>query len=517
MSRLFRVPDRRHLPGEKESFSHKLETVNLSKYGACVTGGASRNLDEMIDKLNEGYAVSRTRISNVLREGRDGASLTVCGWVRSKRVSKNFAFVVLNDGSSQQDLQLVVDGSSPAFSVLDEIATGAALRVDGVLKESPGKGQSWEMHVDKIEVTGTSQPDYPLQKKGHTLEFLREIAHLRSRTNTFGAVFRVRNQLSMMVHEFFQERGFLWAHTPILTASDCEGAGEMFQVSTIDMENPPRDDKGRIDWKQDFFGKRANLTVSGQLNGEAMALAFGDIYTFGPTFRAENSNTSRHLSEFWMIEPEMAFANLHDNSILAEEFLRYLFREIVRRCEPELAFLAKHYKDSSPAMLEELAGHSFARISYADAIKELQASKKKFEYAVEWGLDLQTEHERFLSEEIFKRPVVVTDYPKQIKAFYMRLNGDDKTVAAMDVLVPRVGEIIGGAQREDRPDVLRRRMAEAEIPEEELHWYLDLRRYGGCPHAGFGLGFERLVQYVTGMTNIRDVIPFPRVPNHIGF
>ena len=461
--------------------------------------------------------MSRVKISKVLSDGRDGTSLTVCGWVRSKRVSKNFAFVVLNDGSSQQDLQLVVDGSSPAFSTLEEISTGASLRVDGVLKASPGKGQAWEMHVDKIDVTGTAAADYPLQKKGHSLEFLREIAHLRSRTNTFGAVFRVRNQLAMLVHEFFQNRGFIWAHTPILTASDCEGAGEMFQVSTLDPTNLPKTDKGDIDWSQDFFGKKANLTVSGQLNAEAMALAFGDVYTFGPTFRAENSNTTRHLAEFWMIEPEMAFANLHDNSILAEEFLRYIFGQIIQRCESELGFLAKHYPESSPSILEELANHSFARISYTDAIKELQASKKKFEFHPEWGLDLQTEHERFLSEQVFKRPVVVTDYPKEIKAFYMRLNPDNKTVAALDVLVPRVGEIIGGAQREDRYDVLKQRLADYQIPESELHWYLDLRRYGGCPHAGFGLGFERLVQYVTGMSNIRDVIPFPRVPNHIDF
>lgn len=459
----------------------------------------------------------RERISSLLKNGREGASTTVYGWVRSKRVSKNVAFLVVNDGSSQTDLQLVVDGQNPSFSKLSDLGTGASLRADGVLKASPGKGQAWELHVDALEIYGGCPEEYPLQKKGHTLEFLREIAHLRGRTNTFGAVYRVRNQLAMLVHEFFQSRGFQWVHTPIITASDCEGAGEMFQVSTLPAGAEPRDEKGQIDYKKDFFGKKAHLTVSGQLNGEAMALSVGDIYTFGPTFRAENSNTTRHLAEFWMVEPEMAFADLQDDMVLAEEFLRFIFGRIVQLCPQELEFLSTHYKNSSPEQIAELAGQSFGRLSYTEAVKELQSAKVAFEYPVNWGTDLQTEHERYLTEVVFKRPVIVTDYPKEFKAFYMRMNRDEKTVAAMDVLAPRIGEIIGGSQREDRIDVLRQRMADFKIPEEELSWYLDLRRYGGVPHAGFGLGFERLVQYVTGMANIRDVIPFPRFPQGVAF
>jgi asparaginyl-tRNA synthetase len=457
------------------------------------------------------------RIKQILKDGQHGQSTTVAGWVRSKRVSKAFAFLVVNDGSSQTDLQLIVDEGCQDFDKLRECSTGAAVKADGVLKESPGKGQRWELHVDKLDILGEVPADYPLQKKGHSLEFLREIAHLRGRTNTHGAVFRIRNQLSMAIHEFFQKRDFVWAHTPILTASDCEGAGELFQVSNVNLADPPRDDKGQIDWSQDFFGRKSYLTVSGQLNGEALALALGSIYTFGPTFRAENSNTTRHLAEFWMVEPEIAFANLHDNSVLAEEFLRFLFGEIVRRCPDELTFLAKHFKTMSIEQLEKLASQPFARISYTNAIKELEAAKVKFEYPVVWGVDLQTEHERYLTDTVFDKPVIVTDYPKDIKAFYMRLNSDQKTVAAMDVLVPRIGEIIGGSQREDRYEVLRERVREAKIPEAELQWYLDLRRFGSAPHAGFGLGFERLVQYVTGMANIRDVIPFPRFPGGIDF
>jgi asparaginyl-tRNA synthetase len=461
--------------------------------------------------------VLRERVKHILQQGREGQSVTVRGWVRSKRVSKNVAFVVVNDGSSQRDLQLVVDANNPSFARLEDVSTGAALRVDGVLKKSEGKGQDWEVHVDKLEIYGSCADDYPLQKKGHTLEFLREIAHLRGRSNTFGAVNRVRNQLAVLIHEFFQGHGFQWVHTPIITASDCEGAGEMFQVTTLDLNKPPRDAKGEVDFKQDFFGKRANLTVSGQLNGEAMALGLGDIYTFGPTFRAENSNTTRHLAEFWMVEPEMAFADLQDDMVLAEEFLRFLFREIVRRCPEELSFLGQHYKNMTPEQIAGLGEHAFGRISYTDAIKELTAAKVAFEYPVSWGIDLQTEHERYLTDTVFHKPVIVTDYPKDFKAFYMRLNRDNKTVAAMDVLVPRIGEIIGGSQREDRVDVLTQRMQEVNINPEDLAWYIDLRRYGGCPHAGFGLGFERLVQYVTGMANIRDVIPFPRFPQGVAF
>ncbi|SME88215.1 asparagine--tRNA ligase [Pseudobacteriovorax antillogorgiicola] len=461
--------------------------------------------------------MTRIRISRVLAQGEDGQSVTISGWVRSKRVSKNFAFLVINDGSSQTDIQCIIDADKPFYDDLGRANTGASVRIDGVLKESPGKGQAWEVQVDKLEVVGESGDGYPLQKKGHSMEFLREIAHIRGRSNTFGAVYRVRNQLAMMVHEFFQSRGFQWAHTPILTASDCEGAGEMFQVTTLDLKNLPKTKSGDIDYTQDFFGKATNLTVSGQLNGEALALSLGDIYTFGPTFRAENSNTTRHLAEFWMVEPEMAFANLHDNSILAEEFLRFMFTQIAERCEEELSFLGKHFKNMSSEQIRELGAHSFGRISYSDAIKELESASTKFEFPVEWGIDLQTEHEKYLSEEVFKKPVIVTDYPKDIKAFYMKLNGDDKTVAAMDVLVPRIGEIIGGSQREDRYDVLKARMEAHDIPVDEMRWYLELRKYGGCPHAGFGLGFERLVQYVTGMGNIRDVIPFPRVPQSIDF
>lgn len=461
--------------------------------------------------------VLRERVKYILQQGRDGKSVTVRGWVRSKRISKNVAFIVVNDGSSQSDLQLVLDANNPSFGQLEEVSTGAAIRADGVLKASAGKGQDWEVHVDKLEILGSCSDDYPLQKKGHTLEFLREIAHLRGRSNTFGAVYRVRNQLAVLIHEFFQSHGFQWVHTPIITASDCEGAGELFQVTTLDISKPPRDAKGEVDFRQDFFGKKANLTVSGQLNGEAMALGLGDIYTFGPTFRAENSNTTRHLAEFWMVEPEMAFANLQDDMLLAEEFLRFLFRQIVERCPDELAFLGQHYKNMTPDQIVKLSEHAFVRISYTDAVKELSSAKVSFEYPVSWGIDLQTEHERYLTDTVFQKPVIVTDYPKEFKAFYMRLNRDDKTVAAMDVLVPRIGEIIGGSQREDRLDVLRQRMIEAKINPDDLAWYMDLRRYGGCPHAGFGLGFERLVQYVTGMANIRDVIPFPRFPQGVAF
>ncbi len=459
----------------------------------------------------------RERFSTLLKSAKAEQKVTLFGWLRSKRVSKNVAFLVLNDGSTQKDLQLVVDGSNPDFSKLGDLGTGASIRAEGVFKVSQGKGQEFEVHAESIEIFGQSTEDYPLQKKGHTLEFLREIAHLRGRTNTFGAVYRVRNQLAFLVHEFFQNRVFVWAHTPLITASDAEGAGEMFQVTTLPLDKIPRDDKGLVDYKQDFFGKAAHLTVSGQLNGEALALSVGDIYTFGPTFRAENSNTTRHLAEFWMVEPEMAFATLKDDMNLAEDFLRYLFGEIVKRCPDELEFLGGHYKNSSIEQIAALSNESFGRITYTDAVNELLKCGQAFEFPVKWGIDLQTEHERYLSEVIFKKPVIVTDYPKDFKAFYMRMNDDGKTVAAMDVLAPRIGEIIGGSQREDRIDVLKSRMRDFKIEPEDLNWYLDLRRYGGVPHAGFGLGFERLVQYVTGMANIRDVIPFPRFPQGIHF
>jgi asparaginyl-tRNA synthetase len=461
--------------------------------------------------------VERTLIKDILAKGGADEPVTVCGWVRSRRESKGFAFVMLNDGSSQETLQLVIPGQTSAFKELISCNTGAAIRAKGVLKESPGKGQRLEVEVTEIEVFGVSGPEkYPLQKKGHTLDFLREIGHLRPRTNTFGAVFRLRNILATAVHEFFQTRGFIWVHTPVITASDCEGAGELFSVTSLDIENPPRLEAGSVDFTRDFFGKRAYLTVSGQLEAEFLALSLGNVYTFGPTFRAENSNTSRHLSEFWMIEPEMAFADLSDDIRLAEDFFRYLCAKALEKGESELAFLENQYKRISSENLSRLSESPFVHISYTDAVKELKNATERFEFPVEWGADLQSEHERYLTDIVFNGPVIVTDYPKEIKAFYMRLNPDEKTVAAMDVLAPKIGEIIGGSQREERLDILEERMRHAKVSSDNLQWYLDLRRFGSAPHAGFGLGFERMVQYITGMTNIRDVIPCPRAPQTIG-
>jgi asparaginyl-tRNA synthetase len=462
--------------------------------------------------------VERLLIKDILSEENIGKPVTVCGWVRTRRGSKGFAFLVLSDGSTQETLQLVINGETPAFQQIHRCNTGAAIKAKGILKESPGKGQKIEMEVSELEVFGEADPEeYPLQKKGHTLEFLREIAHLRPRTNTYGAVFRLRNILAFSVHEFFQDRGFLWIHTPVITSSDCEGAGELFTVTSLDLENPPRREDGGIDFSQDFFGRRAFLTVSGQLEAEFLAMSLGKVYTFGPTFRAENSNTTRHLSEFWMIEPEVAFADLKDNMKLSEDFFRFLCKKVIERGERELAFLESHYKRISLEDLNSLAEIPLAYMSYTDAIKELKNAKQTFEFTVDWGSDLQSEHERYLTDKVIKGPVIVTDYPKEIKAFYMRLNPDLKTVAAMDVLVPKVGEIIGGSQREERLDVLEARMKQTGIPLENLQWYLDLRRFGSAPHAGFGLGFERFVQYITGMVNIRDVIPCPRAPQTIGF
>ena len=460
--------------------------------------------------------MERTLIRDILQNGRAGEPVTVCGWIRSRRESKDFAFIALNDGSSQETLQLVVSAGTSAFHGLARCNTGAAIKAGGFLKESPGKGQKFEVEVSMLEVFGDSDPHkYPLQKKGHTLEFLREIGHLRPRTNTFGAVFRLRNILAASVHEFFQSRGFAWVHTPIITASDCEGAGELFSVTSLDLGNLPRTEKGAVDFSRDFFGRQAYLTVSGQLEAEFLAMSLGNVYTFGPTFRAENSNTSRHLSEFWMIEPEMAFADLRDDMRLAEDFLRWLSSEATKKGASELAFLEDHYKRTSRDDLFRLSETDFIHITYTDAIKELKKATEDFEFPVEWGTDLQSEHERYLTDRVFKGPVIVTDYPKEIKAFYMRLNPDEKTVAAMDVLVPKVGEIIGGSQREERLDILEERMSLAEVPLDNLQWYLDLRRFGTAPHAGFGLGFERMVQYITGMANIRDVIPCPRAPQTI--
>ena len=462
--------------------------------------------------------MERLLVKDVLSGENIGKPVTVCGWVRTKRESKGFAFLVLSDGSTQETLQLVINSETPAFQQLHRCNTGAAIKAKGILKESPGKGQKFEMDVSEIEVFGEADPEeYPLQKKGHTLEFLREIAHLRPRTNTYGAVFRLRNILAASVHEFFQDRGFVWVHTPVITSSDCEGAGELFTVTSLDLENLPRRDDGGIDFSQDLFGRRAFLTVSGQLEAEFLAMSLGKVYTFGPTFRAENSNTTRHLSEFWMIEPEMAFADLKDDMRLAEDFFRFLCRKILERGEKELAFLESQYKSISFEDLNNLAETPFAHMSYTDAIKELKNAKESFEFPIDWGSDLQSEHERYLTDKVIKGPVIVTDYPKEIKAFYMRVNPDGKTVAAMDVLVPKVGEIIGGSQREERLEILKERMKQMGIPLENLQWYIDLRRFGSAPHAGFGLGLERLVQYITGMVNIRDVIPCPRAPQTIGF
>lgn len=458
----------------------------------------------------------------MLAAGTAGARFTVCGWVRTKRETKGPAFVVINDGSCQDNLQLVVEPGTAAAALLPRVGTGTALSATGALRESQGKGQRWDFVVDALEFFGEADPErYPLQKKGHTLEFLRGIGHLRPRTNTFGAVFRVRNALSFAVHEFFQGRGFVWAHAPIITGSDAEGAGQLFQVTTLDLLAVPRGPDGGVDWDRDFFGRRAYLTVSGQLEAEFLAMALGDVYTFGPTFRAENSNTARHLSEFWMIEPEIAFADLRDDMALAEDFIRHLCRAVVERCEPELAFLTKQYAETALPVAEiaRLAETRFAHCTYTDAVAELEKAQRAgraFEYPLGWGRDLQSEHERFLTDEVFRGPVIVTDYPAEIKAFYMRRNDDGRTVAAMDVLVPRIGEIVGGSQREERLDLLEERMRELGIPFEGLQWYLDLRRYGSAPHCGFGLGFERVVQYLTGMQNIRDVIPCPRAPREIG-
>lgn len=440
------------------------------------------------------------------------------GWVRSRRDSKGVTFIELNDGSRFKSMQLVVEAGAISDETLKQVTTGSSIEAIGQLVESPAKGQAVELKVTAIQVYGSADPaTYPLQKKGHTLEFLREISHLRVRSNTFGAAFRVRNALTHAIHSFFQERDFLYVQTPVITTSDCEGAGQMFNVTTLNMQQPPRTADGKVDWQQDFFAKPAYLTVSGQLEGEIFASAFSKVYTFGPTFRAENSNTPRHLAEFWMIEPEMAFYQLNDNMRLAEEFLKYIIRYVLEQCREDLEFFNQFIEKSVLATLEHVAESDFGHMSYSDAVAELKKSGKTWEFPVQWGNDLQTEHERYLSEEVFKKPVIVTDYPKDIKAFYMRLNEDDKTVRAMDVLVPRVGEIIGGSQREERYEVLLRRLRETGLDEKPYWWYLDLRRYGTVPHSGFGLGLERMMMYLTGLKNIRDVIPFPRTPGNAEF
>jgi asparaginyl-tRNA synthetase len=476
---------------------------------------------------------SRTSIQDILRHVEVGEKLEVNGWVRTFR---NNQFVALNDGSTIQNLQLVVDREQTDEQILKRITTGAAISAIGTLVESQGQGQRVELVVEAIQIVGDSDPEkYPLQPKRHSLEFLREIAHLRFRTNTFSAIFRIRHALSFSIHQFFHEKGFFYMHSPIITGSDAEGAGEMFQVSTLPLDNVPKTEDGEVDFKKDFFGKSTNLTVSGQLEAELAALALSKVYTFGPTFRAENSNTSRHLAEFWMIEPEVAFFDLEDNMNLAEEMLKYVIRFTMDHCAEDLAFLEsrlineekqkpQHERSPMP-LLEKLAfvvENDFERLTYTRAIEILINSKpnkkKKFAFPIDdWGADLQSEHERYLVEKHFKKPVILVDYPKEIKSFYMRQNEDGKTVGAMDILFPGIGEIVGGSQREERLDMLTKRMEEMDIPVEEMEWFLDTRRYGTCPHAGFGLGFERLVLFVTGMGNIRDVIPFPRTPGNAEF
>ncbi|MDJ0582262.1 asparagine--tRNA ligase [Crocosphaera sp.] len=454
------------------------------------------------------------RVRDILRHGQPDETVTIQGWVRTKRELKDFAFMEVNDGSSLNSLQVVLDESVPNYQdVLKLLNTGSSVEVSGSLVQSPGKGQNIELKAATVQVYGTSDPEtYPLQKKRHSFEFLRTIGHLRSRTNTIGAVMRVRNACATAIHKFFQERDFMWVHTPIITASDCEGAGELFTVTNFDLSKLPVDKQEKIDYTQDFFGKQAYLTVSGQLEAEVMAMSFQNVYTFGPTFRAENSNTSRHLAEFWMVEPEMAFCDIEGDQDLAEEFLKYIFKYVLETCAEDMEFFNKRIDKSVLETADNIINNDFERITYTKAIELLEKSNKKFEYPVEWGIDLQSEHERYLAEELFKKPLIVTNYPAAIKAFYMRLNDDQKTVAAMDVLVPKIGEIIGGSQREERLDVLEKRIKEMEIIPDDLWWYLELRKYGTVPHAGFGLGFERVVQFMTGMGNIRDVIPFPRTP-----
>ncbi|MCM1189670.1 MAG: asparagine--tRNA ligase [bacterium] len=436
--------------------------------------------------------------------------VTVGGWVRSNRDSKNFGFLVINDGTFFEPLQVVYGEKLPNFQELCRLNVGTAVIVRGTIVATPDAKQPFEMQAGEVSVEGASTADYPLQKKRHSFEYLRTISHLRPRTNTFQAVFRVRSLIAYAIHSFFMERGFVYVHTPLITGSDCEGAGEMFQVTTLDLENVPRTEEGGIDFTQDFFGKPANLTVSGQLNGETYAMAFKNIYTFGPTFRAENSNTTRHAAEFWMIEPEMAFADLKDDMMLAESMLKYIIRYVLENAPEEMTFFNQFVDKGLIERLRHVAESDFGHVTYTEAIEILEKNNDAFDYKVFWGCDLQTEHERYLTEEVFKRPVFVTDYPKEIKAFYMKLNEDGKTVAAMDCLVPGIGEIIGGSQREDKLEVLEQRMEELGLKKEDYGFYLDLRRYGSARHAGFGLGFERCVMYLTGMGNIRDVIPFPR-------
>ena len=464
--------------------------------------------------------MQKTEIKNLFSAAADymDSQVTVCGWVKTLRQSKTLAFIELNDGTCFKNLQVVLEeGKLPNYQEIVKQNVGAALIVEGHILLTPNAKQPFELHASSIRVEGASTPDYPLQKKKHTLEYLRTIQHLRPRTNTYSAVFRVRSVAAYAIHKFFNDRGFVYAHTPIITCSDCEGAGEMFHLTSLDMANPPMTPEGKVDYSQDFFGRAANLTVSGQLQAECMAMAFSKVYTFGPTFRAERSNTPRHAAEFWMIEPEIAFADLEDDMCLASDMIKFVLRYVMEHCPDELRFFNSFYDKGLLERLERIVSSDFARITYTDAVAELEKVKDRFEYPVYWGCDLQTEHERYLTEEVFRRPVFVTDYPKEIKAFYMRMNDDGKTVAAVDLLVPGVGEIIGGSQREERLDVLQARIRELGLKEEDYWWYLDLRRFGGARHAGFGLGFERLIMYITGVSNIRDVLPFPRTTGSAEF
>ncbi|MBD3421916.1 MAG: asparagine--tRNA ligase [Chitinivibrionales bacterium] len=457
-------------------------------------------------------------ITKILQQGTAGSVVTLCGWVRTRRDAKTFSFIELHDGSCMSGMQIVADNSLPGYDdSISKLTTGSSICVTGSLADSPGKGQKFEVQATSITVHNRAPEEYPLQKKRHTFEYLREIAHLRPRTNSLGAIARLRSSLSYAIHTFFQQRGFICVHTPIITASDCEGAGEMFRVSALDAHNPPRTEGGTVDFGKDFFGKEARLTVSGQLEAECYALALGKVYTFGPTFRAENSNTSRHLAEFWMIEPEMAFYELLQDMDLAEEFVRYLARHALDACREDIDFFNLRIEKTLIRTLENIADNQFVRLTYTEAITELEKHNETFEYKVSWGADLQSEHERFLTEQVHKKPVIVYNYPKAIKAFYMKLNDDEKTVRAMDVLVPRIGELIGGSEREDRHDVLVNRIRALGLDVDDYRWYLDLRKFGGAPHAGFGLGFERLLLLMSGMQNIRDVIPFPRYPGNAEF
>ena len=460
----------------------------------------------------------RHKIKDILASTAYGSEILIKGWVRTKRGNKNVAFFALNDGSVIHNLQIVVDVADFDENLLKQITTGSCIAVLGKLAESKGQEQNVEVHARKITLYGTADPEtYPLQKKGHTLEFLREIAHLRPRTNTFGAILRIRHAMSYAVHKYFNDNGFFNLHTPIITGSDAEGAGAMFHVTSMDLDNIPKTKEGEVDYSRDFFGRATNLTVSGQLEGELGAMALGQVYTFGPTFRAENSNTPRHLAEFWMIEPEMAFCEIKDNMDLAEDFLKYLITYALENCLLDLEFLAKMYDNELLDRLRFVIDNEFVRLTYTEGIKILEKSGQKFEFPVKWGVDLQSEHERYLVERHFKRPVILTDYPREIKAFYMKQNDDGKTVRAIDVLFPKIGEIIGGSQREEDYVKLKKRIDELGIPDDEMWWYLETRKFGTAPHSGFGLGFERLILFVTGMANIRDVIPFPRTPKNADF